>query len=70
MHHPVTKMLWNCCVLLVVTGLVTSQISDVRKTTRAEIEKNNDRQARATKQNGIFGFFATLRNIKNLYDDV
>lgn len=63
-------MLWKCCVLLVVTGLVTSQISDVRKTIRAETAKNNVRQARFTKPNGIFGFFATLRNIKSLYDDV
>lgn len=63
-------MLWKFCVLLVVTGLVTSQISDVRKPIRAETEKNNVRQARSTKPNGIFGFFATLRNIKSLYDDV
>lgn len=64
-------MLWKCWILLlVVTGLVTSQISDVRKTSRAEIEKNNVRRARFAQPNGIFGFFATLRNIKNLYDDV
>lgn len=64
-------MLWKCWILLlVVTGLVTSQISDVRQTSRAEKEKNNVRRARFVQPNGIFGFFATLRNIKNLYDEV
>lgn len=65
-------------MLLIVTGLVTSQINDdydVRKTIPAETApaaatKNNVRPPRFAQPSGIFGFFTTLRNIKSLYDQV
>lgn len=63
-------ILWKCCCLLAVAGLVTSQISEVRRIIRAETERNYVRQARFAKPSGIFGFFTTLGNIKRLFDDV
>ncbi|KAJ6640280.1 hypothetical protein Bhyg_13030 [Pseudolycoriella hygida] len=62
-------ILWKCCCLLAVAGLVTSQISEVRRIIRAETERNYVRQARFAKPSGIFGFFTTLGNIKRLFDD-